>query len=88
MDSSVFTLQAGPFLILGVSGYLLTHLSHSDKVSFCDHILSVMLACICASVRVCIRIYARYIGRLAFVLASGLFRHCGVKNCVVVLTNR
>ena len=24
-------------------------------------------------------------GRLAFVLASGLFHHCGVKNCVVGL---
>ena len=35
-----------------------------------------------------IRTYARYIGRLAFVLVSGLFRHCGVKNCVVGLTNR
>ena len=30
--------------------------------------------------RVSVRTYARYIGRLAFVLASGLFRHCGVKQ--------
>ena len=32
--------------------------------------------------------YARYIRRLPFVLVSGLFCHCGVKNCVVGLTNR
>ena len=35
-----------------------------------------------------VRTYARYIGRLEFVLVSGLFCHCGVKNCVVGLTNR
>ena len=33
-------------------------------------------------------IYARYFGRSAFVLVSGLLCHCGVKNCVVGLTDR
>ena len=32
--------------------------------------------------------YARYIGRLAFVLVSGLFHHFGGRNCVVGLTDR
>ena len=32
-----------------------------------------------------IRADAKYIPRLAFVLMSGLFRHCGVKTCFVAL---
>ena len=47
----------------------------------------IMLA-VPVSVCLSIRTYARYIGRLAFVLVPGLFRHCGVKNCVVGLINR
>ena len=43
-----------------------------------------MVSSVCLSART----YAKYIGRLVFVLVSGLFRHCGVKNCVVGLTNR
>ena len=38
--------------------------------------------------RVSVGAYARYIWRLVFLLVSGLFHHCGVKNCVEGLTNR
>ena len=48
------------------------------------------VGCLCVRLPICpsVRTYARYIGRLAFVLMLGLFLHCGVKNCVVGLKNR
>ena len=37
--------------LAGLDGTFLAHQSHSDKVSFCDHILSVVCPCVRACVR-------------------------------------
>ena len=53
------------------------------RMSYNNHLLSIACLSICLSVPA----DAKYIPRLAFLLMSGLFHHCGVKIGIVGLKN-
>ena len=68
--SACDTIMAGYYTLT----FLLAHLSGSDKVSFCDHILSVVRrVCVCACVGACV--HKQFLQKATYWILTKLHRN-------------